>query len=262
MRIFRTLEEVRGEIQNPVVTIGSYDGVHGGHRKILEHVRRLADETNGESVVVTFDPHPRKVLNPDDKSLYLLNSFEEKIYLLDSVGIDHVFVVRFTPEFSRISSYDFAKEYLFGGIGTRTLVIGYNHHFGHNRQGDMGYLESLKSQYDFNLYQIPKYDIDNGKVSSTTIRERIAEGDMATANKYLSEPYFLIGRAADNGRFEYDEPNKLLPPSGIYRVEVSVPASPEMPAVEGTLSVGVDGRLDLTDGQLYSPGSRLLVRFR
>ena len=128
--------------RNPVVTVGSYDGVHGGHRAILQRINELAAKNGGESVVVTFAPHPRIVLGKAE-GLKLLNTLEEKITLLEEVGVDHLVVAPFTEEFSRLSSEEYVREYLVKKIGVRTLVVGYNHHFGHNKDGDFRFLQSM-----------------------------------------------------------------------------------------------------------------------
>lgn len=257
MRIFHTLDQVRGEIRKPVVTVGSYDGVHAGHRVILAQLRLMAERTGGESVVVTFNPHPRKVIDSAHDEICLLNSLEEKICLLESVGIDNLFIVDFTPQFRALSSYDFARNYLFEGIGTKTLIIGYNHHFGRNREGDRDYLEQLKPDYDFDLFQMSKHDVNNAKVSSTVIRTVIERGDLATAHEYLTEPYLLIAGMGEKGELIYGEPDKLFPPCGKYEVTVT----------DGTLLS--DGVLDIFPDRLFlnthagiDRDKRLIIRFK
>lgn len=199
----------------PVVTVGSYDGVHGGHRAILHRINELAKQTGGESVVVTFAPHPRIVLGKAD-GLKLLNTLDEKIVLLDEVGIDHLIVAPFTEEFSRLSSEEYVRDYLVGKIGVRTLVVGYNHHFGHNKDGDFRFLQSLQQEYGFEVCEIPRQQIDDEKVSSTVVRGLIAEGDVAHAMRLLGRPYILIATLK-----EYvADPYKLLPPNGRYRVQI------------------------------------------
>ena len=220
MRIFHSLPEIQGQILRPAVTVGSFDGVHAGHRTILGKLKESAARIGGESVVVTFDPHPRQVLHPEDTSLKLLNSTEEKIYLLEQAGVENLLVVPFTPEFSRLSSEEFARRYLLEGIGAKVIVMGYNHHFGHARQGDRNYLEELKGWYDFEVCQLPKHDVDEKKVSSTVLRFLIDSGDLETARELLEAPYFFIARKGECGLLEYREPLKLFPPEGTYPVTV------------------------------------------
>lgn len=199
----------------PVVTVGSYDGVHCGHRAILSRINELAEKGGGESVVVTFAPHPRIVLGKAD-GLKLLNTLDEKITLLDEVGIDHLIVAPFTEEFSRLSSEEYVRNYLVEKIGVRTLVVGYNHHFGHNKNGDFRFLQSLQEECGFEVCEISRQQIDDEKVSSTVVRGLIAEGDMAHAMRLLGRPYILIV----NLKEYVADPYKLLPPNGRYRVQI------------------------------------------
>lgn len=205
--------------KSPVVTVGSYDGVHGGHRVILKHICKLARQNRGESVVVTFAPHPRIVLGKAE-GLKLLNTLEEKIVLLDEVGIDNLIVAPFTEEFSRLSSEEYVRDYLVGKIGVKTLVVGYNHHFGHNKDGDFRFLQTLQSQYRFEVCEIPRQQIDDEKVSSTVVRRLISEGQMAHATRLLKRHYMLIISADDKGKFSPTDQYKLLPPNGRYRVRI------------------------------------------
>ena len=137
MRIFRSFEEAGG-LKNPVVTTGSFDGVHIGHKSILNRLRMLADKYNGESVLITFHPHPRKVLYPETagRDLRLINSQEEKIYLLEKAGLDNVIIIKFTLEFSKVTSEQFVRDYLSNALKSRVVVVGFNHHFGFNKEGD------------------------------------------------------------------------------------------------------------------------------
>ena len=268
MNVYRSLEEIRGRLRRPVVTVGSYDGVHVGHRRLLGTVKELAAGKEGESVVVTFSPHPRQVLHPEDRSLRLLNSLPEKILLLESVGIDHLFVIPFTQAFSRLSSYDFTRDYLLEGVGAKTLIVGYNHHFGHNREGDFGYLERLRQKYGFELYEIPHYGVDAGKVSSTTVRKLIEAGDLVMAEKYLGAPYFVSGAwNSETGELAPPEPAKLLPPDGRYSVEIR-DAKDFLHAGKKERGVGAitvkGSKMILSAAGNVSPesGKDVLVRFR
>lgn len=199
----------------PVVTVGSYDGVHGGHRAILRRINELAAQNGGESVVVTFAPHPRIVLGKAD-GLKLLNTLEEKIALLEEVGVDHLIVAPFTKEFSRLSSQEYVRDYLVERIGVHTLVVGYNHHFGHNKDGDFRFLQSMQTEYGFEVYEISRQQIDDEKVSSTVVRQLITAGDVAHAMRLLERPYILITNLKERAI----DPYKLLPPNGRYRVEI------------------------------------------
>ena len=241
------------------MTVGSFDGVHAGHRAILRTLADTARKKGGESVVVTFAPHPRQVLHPDDRSLRLLNSLEEKIYLLEQAGVDNLLVVRFTPEFSRLDSETFVRRYLLEGIGAKSIVLGYNHQFGHDREGDRDFLEKLKEAHDFEVIQVPKQEVSEQKVSSTVLRFLIGAGELAQAREILTEPYFFIGKKGECGLLEYGEPAKLFPPPGTYPVSVEDGGS-----VFDTRLLIHDGKLGLPlPAQSHcQPEERLIVRFK
>ena len=233
MKIFRNFDEA-GSIHNAVVTTGSFDGVNIAHRVILQRLKKLAGEIGGETVLITFHPHPRKVLYPDTagKDLYLINSEREKIELLQTAGLDNLIIVDFTIEFSQISSVDFVKNILLNKIHARKIVIGFNHHFGHNREGDNEALRQLGTKYGFDVEEIPEQDIQNESVSSTKIRKAILEGNIQKANAYLDHPYIIMGliqevnpRLREIGfpsfNIKIEEESKLLPPNGVYAVSVA-----------------------------------------
>lgn len=232
MKIFRNFDEA-DSIHNAVVTTGSFDGVNIAHKVILQRLKKLAVETGGETVLITFHPHPRKVLYPDTagKDLYLINSQREKIELLQKAGLDNLIIVDFTVEFSKITSVDFVKNILLNKIHTRKIVIGFNHHFGHNREGDNESLRQLGIEYGFDVEEIPEQDIQNELVSSTKIRKALLEGNIQKANAYLDYHYIIMGliqevnpRLREIGfpsfRIKIEEESKLLPPNGVYAVSV------------------------------------------
>ena len=214
-----------------VVTSGTFDGVHVGHQKILGRLKELARETGGETVVVTYWPHPRMVLYPDDPAIQLLTTFDEKLALLEALGIDHLVQIPFTKKFSRLSSDAFVRQVLVDKIGTRQLVIGYDHHFGRNREGGFEYLKEHAAEYGFTVEEIPRQDVDQVGVSSTKIRNALEAGQVHTAREYLGRPYRLAGvvvRGDQLGRqlgyptanLRIDSPHKLIPADGIYAVYV------------------------------------------
>jgi riboflavin kinase/FMN adenylyltransferase len=233
VRIFKNFDEV-GEIRNAVVTTGSFDGVHIGHKVILQHLRNHADETGGETVLITFHPHPRKVLYPETagKNLFLINSQREKIHLLEKAGLDNLIIVDFTLEFSKITSVEFVRNILLNKLHARKIIVGFNHHFGHNREGDYEALRKLGLENDFIVEEIPEQDIQNELVSSNTIRNAILEGNIQKANAYLDHYYIVMGPAkpsnimlAEIGFPSYtigiEEDCKLVPPNGVYAVTVN-----------------------------------------
>ena len=215
--------------RSAVVTSGTFDGVHVGHQKILGRLKELARETGGETVVITFWPHPRMVLRPDDPPIQLLTTFEEKLALLRQTGIDCLVQIPFTKEFSQLSSDAFIQQVLVNKIGTQHLVIGYDHHFGRNREGSFEYLKEHADEYGFKVEEIPQQDIDHVGVSSTKIRRALAEGDVRTAHEYLGRPYSLTGTVVEGDRLgrklgyptanlRIESPHKLIPIDGIYAV--------------------------------------------
>ncbi len=198
-------------LRNAVATVGSYDGVHRGHRILLDEVIRRAKESGGESVVLTFEPHPRITLGKAE-GLQLLSSFEEKCSLLERAGIDCVVVIPFDEPFSRLSREEFIDNYIVGSLHIKQLVIGYNHHFGRNKEGDHSF---LLQHGELAVVEVAQYTDNGNKVSSTEIRKRFAEGDIAQARQLLGHPYIIIGMADEQGRVEVGE-YKLLPAQGEY----------------------------------------------
>jgi len=232
MRIFRSFEEAGG-LKNPVVTTGSFDGVHIGHKSILNRLRMLADKYNGESVLITFHPHPRKVLYPETagRDLRLINSQEEKIYLLEKAGLDNVIIIKFTLEFSKVTSEQFVRDYLSNALKSRVVVVGFNHHFGFNKEGDYRQLWGWREKYNFEAEEIPEQEVEHETVSSTRIRKAISEGYIQRANAYLDYYYLVMGIAGQPEqspsnpgdrfyRIPVTDENKLLPSDGIYAVTV------------------------------------------
>lgn len=232
MKIFHDFDHV-GEIRNAVVTTGSFDGVHVGHKVILHRLKKLAAEIGGETVLITFHPHPRKVLYPETagKNLLLINSQREKIHLLSKAGLDNLIIVNFTLEFSKISSMEFVRDILLNKLHSRMIVIGFNHHFGHNREGDYSELKKLGSANGFEVEEIAEQDIQNESVSSTKIRKAIQDGNIQKANAYLDHQYIIMGLLRKSSPIleeigfpcysvQIEEECKLVPPNGVYAVTV------------------------------------------
>lgn len=196
---------------NAVATVGSYDGVHCGHRILLGEVISRAKACGGESVVLTFEPHPRITLG-NDEGLRLLSSFEEKCRLLEREGVDYVVVIPFDRAFSRLSREEFIDDYLVGKLHIKQLVIGYNHHFGRDKAGDHSFLVEHKA---LEVVEVAQYTDGDNKVSSTSIRKAFADGDISLARQMLGHPYIIIGMADGEGRVVTDK-YKLLPRDGEY----------------------------------------------
>jgi riboflavin kinase/FMN adenylyltransferase len=230
MKVYKHLSEFN-PIKNAVVTTGTFDGVHIGHQKIIHRVKEIAHQIAGESVIITFHPHPRLVLFPEDNHLKMLNTLPEKIKLLAASGIDHLIIIPFTKEFSRLSSVDFIQQILVDQIGTKKLVIGYDHHFGKNREGSFEHLKHYGPSYGFEVEEIPKQDVNDIGVSSTKIRTALAQHQIEIANQYLGYPYAMegivvkgdqIGRSIGfpTANIQIQESHKLIPADGIYAVHI------------------------------------------
>ncbi len=234
MRIFYDFDHLV-PIPNPVVTTGSFDGVHVGHKAIIESINRTARSVGGESVLITFHPHPRKVLFPETagKDLFLINSQREKIELLCKAGLQNLIIVNFTPEFANISSIDFIRNILVAKLHARKIVIGFNHQFGHNREGNFDFLRELGTYYNFEVEEIPEQDLHNETISSTLIRKSLQEGRIQRANAYLDHHYMIIGKLSSGNEelklnsvnallLDIEEECKLIPPDGVYAVRIEV----------------------------------------
>ncbi len=234
MRIFYDFDHLSA-IPNPVVTTGSFDGVHVGHKAIINRINRIARDIEGESVLITFHPHPRKVLFPETagKDLFLINSQREKIELLRKAGLQNLIIVTFTPEFAHISSIDFIRNILVAKLHARKIVIGFNHQFGYNREGNFDFLRELGTYYNFDVEEIPEQDLHNETVSSTLIRKSLQEGRIQRANAYLDHHYMIIGKLTQGSNelkernlntlyLDIEEECKLVPPDGVYAVRIEV----------------------------------------
>jgi len=228
MQVHYSLENLP-EIASPVVTVGSFDGVHVGHRVIIGRLNGLAEEVGGSSVLITFYPHPRIVLYPETvgKDLKLINSQAEKIMLLEEAGLDHLVIMEFTRDFSKTSSDDFVELYLVGRLHAHTIVVGFNHYFGHNKEGNFASLYEARERFSFRVEEIPVQEIQNETVSSTKIRKALKEGNIQRANAYLEHHYMICAGMEmvpeHEASFEHpcmlipvSDPLKLIPPEGAY----------------------------------------------
>lgn len=231
-----------------MVTTGTFDGVHIGHRKILSQLNAVAQKHQGESVLLTFFPHPRMVLQPD-LELKLLNSQKEKIELLKSTGLDHLIIHPFSTEFSRTSSLDFVRNILVQQIGAKKLVIGYDHHFGRNREGSFEHLKEYGPVYGFDVEEISAQDVADITVSSTKIREAISKGTIEVANKYLQYEFPLFGKVVSGenightlgyptANIQMEDSYKIIPANGVYAVSVEFPHS-EKESKWGICNIGL-----------------------
>ncbi len=244
MNVYRNLDALPA-FTNSVVTIGTFDGVHLGHKKIISRLTALSEDISGESIIITFHPHPRLVINPQDTSLRLLNTVDEKIAMLEKSGIHNVVIVPFSRDFSEQPAEDYISKFLVHNFNPSIIVIGYDHKFGKNRTGDYHLLESMKGTLNFELEEITKETLDDIDISSTKIRTSLQSGDVALANELLGYNYTFSGtvvRGFQRGReLGYPTANvmvnddfKLIPSTGIYAVKVHVRGTIH----SGMLSIG------------------------
>ncbi len=228
MKIYHSISEVE-KVKNAVVTVGTFDGVHKGHQKLIGEVCRKAKAMGGESVVITFDPLPRRILHPQE-DIKMINTLDEKIAVFSRLCVDHLLIIRFTCEFAKTSSEDFLKKYIIEPFGMKAFVIGYDHHFGNDRKGNLEFMTRMSKKYGFEVDRIAEEKIDHMALSSSKIREAILKGDMSTANAFLGYRYSMSGIVVKGNQLGRKlgfptaniepDPGKLIPAYGVYAVLV------------------------------------------
>lgn len=243
MQVYRSIEHLPA-FKNAVITIGTFDGVHAGHQKIITALKSEAEKVKGESVIITFHPHPRKIVQPEEP-LQLINTLDEKIRLLSNTGIDHLVVVPFTPAFSDLTADEYIENFLIGRFHPASIIIGYDHHFGKGRSGNYKLLEEKAPHFNYRLIEIPKHVLDEIGVSSTKIRNAILASDIATANKLLGYSFFFEGvvvKGDQLGRtlgyptanLELTDEDKIRLGHGVYAVHAEIHGERK----KGMLSIG------------------------
>lgn len=245
MNIFEGFESIK-HIPNPVLTIGTFDGVHLGHQKIIEKLNKEAQKIGGESVLFTFHPHPRMVLYPESHGVKLIQTQEEKLCKLRRMGLQNIIVHPFTMEFSRLTALEFVRDYLVNRLHVKKVVIGYDHQFGKNREGSVDYLKEVCDTYGFDVIEIDAQEMNEVNISSTKIRKALSEGDMELAERYLGEPFEINGVVVEGqaiGReigfrtanIDLKSEVKILPFIGVYAVNVLFP---DNRVFEGMMNIG------------------------
>ncbi len=261
MKVYHDIQNLP-QFRNAVITIGTFDGVHTGHQQIIAQLKQEAALINGETVIITFHPHPRKIVS--SKALYILNTLSEKIELLEAKGIDHLVVVPFDDGFAQQSAEDYVKNFLFEKFHPHTVIIGYDHRFGKGREGDYHSLEEYGKQLGFLVKEIPEHVLNNITVSSTRIRESLLNSDIATANNYLGYDYFFEGMVVEGNKLgraigfptaniQVSIAEKLVPGNGVYAVSAAI--SSQVSAIiengssqllKGMMNIGVRPTVDGT----------------
>jgi len=226
LKIYQCIKDF-GAVAHPIVTIGTFDGVHLGHQAIFSKMKEEAKKTGGETIVITFSPHPRLVLYQDSVNLKFINTREKKIERLDKVGIDHLIIIPFTKEFARNSSEQFVTDYVVKYVHPAKVIIGYDHHFGKNREGNIQLLERLKQKLGYEVEEVPPYYVNGAPVSSTRIRNLLHDGNVKEANRMLGYEYAITGKVVRGQRIGHkigfptanlEIPNeyKLITANGVY----------------------------------------------
>ena len=244
MKVYHSIEEFPSDI-NTIITIGTFDGVHKGHQTIIDKLNTTAKKEGLQSVLLTFYPHPRHVLFPDDQKLKLISTIEEKTQALEKTGLQNLIIHEFTVDFSRLKSVNFIRDFLVNKLNMKHMVVGYDHHFGKNREGTFENLLSLSELYDFKLHKIEPQNVEDVTISSTKIRNAITEGDIEKANSYLCCDFAINGKVEKGNKIGYSigfptaninvvNSWKILPKDGVYAVKVFI----EYQQFYGMLNIG------------------------
>lgn len=252
MQVHRSIEQLP-KFRNSVVTIGTFDGVHRGHQKIIAELKQEAARVNGETIIITFHPHPRKIVQPD-KPLQLINTLDEKIKLLRLAAIDHLVIVPFTPEFAELTADEYIENFLIRNFQPASVIIGYDHHFGKGRTGNYKLLEAKSAQFNYHLIEIPGQILNEITVSSTKIRNAIFSSDIAAANDLLGYSFFFEGIVVQGDQLgrtlgyptanlQYTDDDKIHLGHGVYAVYAEVEGIPK----KGMMSIGTRPTLNKTE---------------
>lgn len=238
------------EFKNAVITIGTFDGVHLGHRLILDQLLQEAARIGGEAVIITFHPHPRKIVSTGKKPLFLINTIKEKIGLLEETGVDHLVIVPFTEAFAQLTAREYVEDFLVKRFRPHTIIIGYDHHFGTGREGNFRLLEEYQKAGNFILKEIPERVLHESSISSTRIRQCIFDGHIEEANELLGYSFFFEGTVVEGNKLgrtigyptanlEITDAEKIIPANGVYAVEAFLPSSSSFTVLQGMMNIGI-----------------------
>jgi len=247
IQVHRDLQHLP-DFKKAIITIGTFDGVHLGHQQIIKLLKKEAAETGGETIILTFYPHPRRIVTQGRSDVKTLNTLEEKIELLNEKGIDHLAVVSFNDEFANQSAEEYIENFLVKKFHPNTIIIGYDHRFGKNRGGDYHLLEKMGEKFNYNVKEIPEHVLNHVTISSTKIREALLKSDINTANAYLGYPYFFQGKVVEGNKLGrtigyptanllIEEEEKLVPGNGVYAVTVTIGQNQSL--LKGMMNIGM-----------------------
>ncbi len=251
--------------KNAVITIGTFDGVHSGHQQIIELMKNECKRVNGESVILTFHPHPRQIISTVTNPVVLINSLQEKLALLEKFGVQHVVVVPFTEAFANQTADEYIANFLVKTFHPHSIIIGHDHHFGKGREGNFQLLEDKALEYGFEVKEIPEFMLQDITISSTKIREALLAADIETANRYLGYDYFFTGKVIEGNKLGrtigyptanilIEEANKLIPGNGVYAVTIAFKEN-KQPIFKGMMNIGirptVDGKLRVIEVNIF-----------
>ena len=246
IQVHRNIEHLPS-FSKAVITIGTFDGVHQGHQQIIQLMKEEAEAVNGETVIITFHPHPRKILTGGKGEVKIIYTLEEKIELLDQQGIQHVVVVEFNNDFANQTAEEYVENFLVKKFHPHTIIIGYDHKFGTKRSGNYQLLEKLGETFNYRVREIPEQILNNVIISSTKIREALLQSSIDTANRYLGHPYFFSGKVIEGNKLgrtigyptanlHIEDPEKLVPKNGVYAVSVTIAESKQI--FNGMMNIG------------------------
>ncbi len=242
------------QFKDAIVTMGAFDGVHKGHQQIIQRMKELADNVLGETIIITFHPHPRKVISSVPGEIKQLSSIKERIHLLEAAGIDHLVIIDFNYNFSNLTAAQYVEDFLYHHFKPNTVIVGYDHHFGKGRNGNIDLLQNMGNRLDFKVEEIQEQLVDNEIISSTLIRNYISEQNITRANDLLGYPYQFEGfvvRGNQLGRtigyptanLHINDEEKLIPSNGVYAVKVKGICTNHK-AVEGMMNIGIRPTVD------------------
>jgi riboflavin kinase / FMN adenylyltransferase len=252
MKVYRDINSLP-VFTNAVITTGSFDGVHTGHVQIIEQLIKEAKKINGTPVLITFYPHPKQVVQMKEKALYILNTPEEKYELLQLKGIENIVVVPFDKDFSQLSAQEYISNFLVAKFHPAIIVVGYDHRFGNNREGNFDLLKSKETEYNFEVKEIPEHVLKNITISSTKIRAAMLEGDIEKAASYLGYHYYFSGTVIQGNKLgrtigyptanlQIQDEYKLVPANGVYAVDVQLGSR----KLKGMMNIGIRPTVDGT----------------